>query len=101
MIIFQDAIRSGKCDPSCETYTDICGECFPQYSSSPPTTTPRTTRSPTTRITTTPAPQCPRRCKDAIRDMLNIKIVKLPPVVIHTNTKDTVTQYTVTKDTNT
>merc|ERR1719376_2071877 len=41
------AIRTGQCDPSCESYTSICGPCVPR--------------------TTTPAPQCPAKCRDAIR----------------------------------
>merc|ERR1711936_180623 len=43
----RDAVRSGNCDPSCNSYTNICGSCVPR--------------------TTAPPPQCPARCRDAVR----------------------------------
>ena len=49
--MLQAAIRSGECDPSCDSYIDVCGECFPLYNP-PPVTTP---------------PSCPAKCEAAIR----------------------------------
>jgi len=40
------AISTGKCDPSCNSYSAICGQCVPK-------TTPR-------------PPQCPAKCRKAV-----------------------------------
>merc|ERR1712066_463560 len=58
----EEAINTGKCDPSCDAYIDICGECFPVYVPPPP---PTTTRAPPPPRPT--PPQCPAKCKDAVR----------------------------------
>ena len=55
----QAAIQTGQCDPSCDAFIDICGECFPLYSPPPP---PLTTPPPPPQT-----PTCPGRCREAVR----------------------------------
>jgi len=70
-----DAIRSGACDPTCDTYTNICGPCVPKCPARCSAAISSGNCDPSCDqysnicgpCVPPPPPQCPARCKEAIR----------------------------------